>query len=232
MLSEASSGNGPAMSGSIRRGDASADLAFSHGSSQPHLSWVLPLNRPKNAACSASVIGPRLPAPTVMRSTERTGVISAAVPVKKSSSARYSNSRGSACSRTSKPCSRASVITVSRVMPWRIECASAGRVDHAVADHEQILARAFAHRAVGAEADAFGEAEALRFHADQLARKVVAAGLGHRGNRVRRHALPRRDADIDAVLQPFGAEIRAPFACRDRPSRPAASIFGATPISP
>ena len=51
----------------------------------------------------------------------------------------------------------------------------ARRVDHAVADHEQVLARAFADRAIRRQADAFGEAQALGLHADQLARKIVAA---------------------------------------------------------
>jgi len=48
----------------------------------------LPENRPKNAFCSVSVTGPRLPAPIGSRSTERMAVISTAVPVKKASSAR------------------------------------------------------------------------------------------------------------------------------------------------
>ena len=113
-------------------------------------------------------------------------------------------------------------MTVSRVMPCRIEFASRRRVDHAVADQEQILAGAFAHRAVDAQADAFGEAEPLRFHADQLARQVVAGGLAERRNRVRREPLPRRHADVDAVLQSFGAEVGAPLERRDRRSRPAA----------
>ena len=64
------------------------------------------------------------------------------------------------------------------------------------------------------EADAFDEAEALGLEADELARQVVAAGLGHGGNRVRRDALPGRHADIDAFV--FGrAEILAPFPGRD-----------------
>ena len=76
---------------------AARRAAVSTGSSQPQLSGVAPVNRPKNAFCSASVIGPRLPAPTVMWSTERIGVISAAVPVKNISSAMYSISRGIGC---------------------------------------------------------------------------------------------------------------------------------------
>ena len=41
----------------------------------------------KIAFCSASVTGPRAPLPIVILSTDRTGVISAAVPVRKTSSA-------------------------------------------------------------------------------------------------------------------------------------------------
>jgi len=49
------------------------------------------------------VTGPRTPAPTVILSTDRIGVISAAVPTKKTSSARYSISRGKSISFTGKP---------------------------------------------------------------------------------------------------------------------------------
>src|SRR5690606_30131615 len=55
------------------------------GSSQPYLSSVLPLNRPKNRSCTALVIGPRVPLPIGARSTERIGVISTPVPQKKAS---------------------------------------------------------------------------------------------------------------------------------------------------
>jgi hypothetical protein len=54
------------------------------------------------------------------------GVTSAAVPVKKSSSATYSASRGAVCSGTSSPITRASVITVSRVMPGSTAAAVGG----------------------------------------------------------------------------------------------------------
>ena len=54
-----------------------------------------------------------------MRSTERTGVISAADPVMKTSSATYSISRGMVSSATARPISRARVMTQSRVMPGR-----------------------------------------------------------------------------------------------------------------
>ena len=45
-----------------------------------------PLIMAKNDSCRRLVMCPRLPSPTVILSTERIGVISAAVPVKKSSS--------------------------------------------------------------------------------------------------------------------------------------------------
>ena len=47
----------------------------------------LPATMSKNAACNLAVIGPRLPAPMVRVSSSRIGVTSAAVPVKKASSA-------------------------------------------------------------------------------------------------------------------------------------------------
>ena len=63
------------------------------------------------------VTSPARPAPTLIRSTLRTGVTSDAVPVRKISSPVYSISRGSGCSRTAIPASRASVMMLSRVMP-------------------------------------------------------------------------------------------------------------------
>ncbi len=62
-----------------RRTRTPCDHAFS-GSSQPYLSGVLPLNSPKNSSWMRPVTGPGLPAPTGLPSTERIGVISAAVP--------------------------------------------------------------------------------------------------------------------------------------------------------
>ena len=91
----------------------------------------------------------------------------------------------------------------------------ARRVQHAVLDDEQVLAGAFAHGAVGRQADAFDEAEALGLEADELAGQIVAAGLGHGGNGVGRDALPRRHAHIDAFVF-GGAEILAPFPGGDR----------------
>src|ERR1039458_10692321 len=51
-------------------------------------------------------MGPRRPAPMVIRSIERIGVISAAVPLKKTSSAMYNSSRGMMLSTTGMPASR------------------------------------------------------------------------------------------------------------------------------
>ena len=82
---------------------------------------------------------------------------------------------------------------------------------HAIADEEQVLASAFADRAIRRKADAFREAEALGFRADELARQIVAGGLGHRRNGVRRHALPGRDAHVHALGLALGAEVLAPF---------------------
>src|SRR6185369_6358285 len=69
---------------------AATSVTTSTGVSQPCRSTVVPSNRPKNAFCNARVTGPGLPVPTGLRSTERTGVISAAVPVRKISSEQYS----------------------------------------------------------------------------------------------------------------------------------------------
>src|ERR1035441_10776557 len=71
------------------------------GESQPCRSGRVPLITPKNSVCSFSVTGPRCPLPMVMRSMERMGVISAAVPEKKTSSAMYSISRGNRVDRKS-----------------------------------------------------------------------------------------------------------------------------------
>lgn len=57
--------------------------------------------------------------PDLIPSTLRTGVISAAVPDMKISSARYSASRDNTCSRTSSPCACARVMIASRVIPGR-----------------------------------------------------------------------------------------------------------------
>ena len=56
--------------------------------SQPNSSGTRHSITSKKARCTASVTGPRAPLPTTILSTDRMGVISAAVPVKKTSSAR------------------------------------------------------------------------------------------------------------------------------------------------
>ena len=88
----------------VARGVSAEPLTRPAGSSQPYLSGVLPSNRPKNSSCMRRVTGPGLPVPTWRPSTERIGVISAAVPHMKSSSHRYRYSRGRSRSTTSMPC--------------------------------------------------------------------------------------------------------------------------------
>src|SRR4051812_23996855 len=76
-------------------GDQFDDRFFSRGGAhgpQTRVSqWAYlglrPFTMSKNAACSFSVIGPRRPMPISTRSSSRMGVTSAAVPVKKHSSA-------------------------------------------------------------------------------------------------------------------------------------------------
>ena len=115
-----------------------------------------------------------------------------------------------------QPRSSASVMTLARVMPVSSDAAACGVIDDAVANQEQVLARALADRAVGRQRDAFVEAAIARLEADERAGQVVAAGFRQRRNRIRRDALPRRDAAVDAVLERLGAEVRAPFPGRDR----------------
>ncbi len=108
------------------------------------------------------------------------------------------------------PSSFASVMTVWRVMPASSECAMPGVYSTPSFTRNRFSPAPSLTVPSGAEADAFDEAETLGLEADELARQVVAAGLGHRGNRVGRDALPRRHAHIDAFI--FGrAEILAPF---------------------
>src|SRR5690606_7676178 len=82
--------------------------------------WGLrPFTMSKNALWIFSVMGPRLPAPISMRSSSRIGVTSAAVPVKKASSAMYTSSRVMRFCTISRPRSLAMWNTVLRVMPFR-----------------------------------------------------------------------------------------------------------------
>src|SRR5574343_1148920 len=78
-----------------------------------------PLTMSKNALWIFSVIGPRLPMPICTRSSSRIGVTSAAVPVKKASSAMYTSSRVMRFCTMSRPRSLAMWKTVLRVMPFR-----------------------------------------------------------------------------------------------------------------
>src|SRR5579864_9054778 len=70
------------------------------GVSQPKRSGLRPLAMAKNSSAILRVISPGLPSPMRMRSMERMGETSAAVPVKKTSSEIYSSSRGMGCSIT------------------------------------------------------------------------------------------------------------------------------------
>ena len=186
----------------------------------------MPSNKPKNSFCSRSVIGPRLPSPTGILSTERTGVISAAVPVRNTSSAMYKQlarnvllEHGDA-GRLREPHDR-----VAR--DARQDRRGDGRrVELAVLDQEQVLAGAFADEPRRVQREPLGEAEAARLERHERARQVVAAGLGEGRDRVRRDALPRRDADVDALLEAAFAEIRAPFPGRDRHARGLIDVAG------
>src|SRR4029453_9066018 len=72
---------------------ASARPAHSTGASQEAYCSISPLVAAKNVPWISFVIGPRVPSPTTRSSTSRTGVTSAAVPVKKASSALYRSVR-------------------------------------------------------------------------------------------------------------------------------------------
>ena len=89
------------------------------------------------------------------------------------------------------------------------------RVQRAVEDQEQVLARAFAEQAGRCERDAFSETEPPRFARDQLPGQVIAAGLGAGGNGVGREPLPARHAGVDARRDDVMAEIRPHFPGRD-----------------
>ena len=79
-------------------------------------------------------------------STEFTGVTSAAVPHTNISSAMYRSLRARSSTRTSKPRSRAIVITESCVMPSRAPAASGGVMSLPWRDDEDVLAGALARR--------------------------------------------------------------------------------------
>ena len=123
---------------------------------------VSPVNRPKKACCSVSVIGPRWPSPTVMRSTERIGG-----DLDRGAGEEQPRRRGTA-SRAAARISRTSMPQLARqrhdgvareAAEHRVRQARGEQ--HAVLHQEQVLARALADGAVGGEADALGEAQPL-----------------------------------------------------------------------
>src|SRR5258708_23346150 len=67
---------------------------------------------------------------------------------------------------------------------WEHGVAEWSSMQDAIADDEQILARAFADVAVHIERDAFGVAIDDGFHLDELRVPVIRARLGHGGERV------------------------------------------------
>ena len=73
----------------------------------------------------------------------------------------------------------------SRVMPGRIDGGERRRVEHVVADDEDVLAAAFADVAGDVERDALRVAVGDRFHLDQLRVRVVGRRLRQRRERVR-----------------------------------------------
>ena len=153
--------------------------------------------------------------PSGWSSISRTGTISAAVPVRKTSSAWYSSPRAMSRSTTSKPRSAAICTTDRAVMPSRIEALDGGVQIAAVAHHEHVLAGALRHVAVLVEQDRLvvSGLRALDLGEDRV--EVLAAGLRLRDEAVGRHAPPGRDLAADAVLLALLAEVGAPRPDRD-----------------
>ena len=138
----------------------------------------LPFTTSKKRSCSRFVIGPTVPSPMVRLSTSRTGVISAAVPVKKHLVGEVELvARDAAPRATSRPSSRASVRTVSRVMPSRIDAESGGVRSMPLLHDEEVLARALAHVAVRVEEDGLVVAAELRLALGEHAVRVLAHDL-------------------------------------------------------
>src|SRR5205807_262848 len=88
---------------------------------------------------------------------------------------------------------------------------------HAAVDEKDILPRALADHAVGPERDRFVVAVGERLHLDELTAEIVAGDLRHRGDGVRRDAVPARHAGVDPLLQRAFAEVGPP--------RPAGEIY-------
>src|SRR5208337_5606870 len=72
-------------------------------------------------------------------------------------------------------------------------------VEDAVADDEDVLARAFTDQAVDIEPDALGVAVDFSFHVDELGVHVIRAGLGEGGHGVGSQPVPAGDADVGAA---------------------------------
>ncbi len=108
------------------------------------------------------------------------------------------------------------VSTVSRVMPTRIDDAAGGVSSRPSLTRNRFSPAPSDRRPSVPSADAFDVAAALGLAADQIAREVVAAGLGAHGHGVGRRARPAGHADVDAEFQSLVAEVGAPRKCRDR----------------
>ena len=87
--------------------------------------------------------------------------------------------------------------------------------DDAVADHEQVLARALADVAVRVEQDALLVAGLLGLDLGEHGVEVLAGRLGGRDLRVVRDLPPRGDLRADAVLLALLAEVGGPLPDRD-----------------
>src|SRR5205085_3455907 len=81
------------------------------------------------------------------------------------------------------------------------------RYDLALVHEEDVLTRPFRDVAAVVQGDAFGVAVRDGLHLDELRVHVVRAGLRHRGHRVRRQTVPRRDAHVNALLDGLVAEV-------------------------
>src|SRR5581483_3142827 len=83
------------------------------------------------------------------------------------------------------------------------------RLNHAVADHEHILARTFADVSIHVERNAFDVAIDNGFHLDQLRVHVIGARFCHCRQSVRCEAGPGRNANVHALLG-VAAKVFAP----------------------
>ena len=90
------------------------------------------------------------------------------------------------------------------------------RVDDAVLDDEQVLARTLGEEAIDVQRDALDEAVLDGLHLDELGVHVVGAGLRHRRERVRRHPVPRRNHHVHALLERLRPEVLAPVPGDER----------------